>query len=402
MTALARPAPQAAASSANVMSRKRRIAVWTLIVSATIIGFVSILTTWVDRQMLDNNAWTNASTEVIQSKEVRTALSTYLVNQLYDSVDVPGSLEQQLPPNLKRLAEPIASALRQPATATASALLARPRVQALWINATSAAHQKLVNVLENKTGNGIDTGNGVVTINLHTVVTELAADLGLPGKVVQQLPADAGVITVMRSDQLSAAQTGFRAIKVLSAWLLVLVLAMFALAIYLARGARRETLRNVGWAFVILGLLVLVIQRWLGNYAVNELTSPTYSGSVHDVWLIGTSILGDIAAASILYGIVAIGGAVLAGPTRAAVAVRRLIAPVLNRQPAMASVVVGVLYLLLVLWGPTHALRKWWGILFFAALLAAGIFVLRRQTLAEFPDAGDDRPELATPPPLKG
>src|SRR4051794_7945146 len=294
-SALARPAPQAAASSAFVISRRRRIAVWTLMVSASLLGLVSILTTWVDRQMLDNNAWTNASTQVVQSKEVRTALSTYLVNQLYDNVDVAGSLEQQLPPNLKQLAEPIASALRQPATATASALLARPRVQSLWINATSTAHEKLVNVLENKTGNGIDTGNGVVTIDLHALVTELAADLGLPGKIVQQLPADAGVITVMRSDQLSTAQTGVRAIKVLSVWLLVLVLAMFALAIYLARGERRETLRNVGWAFVIVGLLVLVVRRWLGNYAVDELTSPTYNGSVHDVWLIGTSILGQIA-----------------------------------------------------------------------------------------------------------
>src|SRR6476619_5047528 len=187
-SALATPAPPATAS-AFVLSRRRRIAIWALIVSATIIGFVSILTTWVDRQMLDNHAWTNASTQVIQSKEVRTALSTYLVNQLYDNVDVAGSLEQQLPDNLKQLADPIASALRQPATATAAALLSRPRVQQLWINATSAAHEKLVNVLENKTGHGIETGNGVVTINLHTVVTELAAELGLPGKVVQKLPA---------------------------------------------------------------------------------------------------------------------------------------------------------------------------------------------------------------------
>jgi hypothetical protein len=388
-----------AASTPSVISRRRRIAVWSLIVAATILAFVSILTTWVNRQMLDNKAWTRASTQVIQSKKVQTSLATYLVNQLYGSVDVAGSLEQQLPPNLKPLADPIASALRQPATATAASILARPRVQELWINATSVAHQKLVNVLENKTGHGIETGNGVVTINLHTVVTELAADLGLPGKVVQQLPADSGVITVMRSDQLSAAQSGVRAIKVLSVWLLVLVLAMFALAIYLARGERRETLRNVGFAFIIVGLLVLVVRRWLGNYATTELTSPSYSGTIHDVWLIGTSILGQIAAAAILYGLVLVLAGLLAGPTRAAVASRRLIAPVLNRQPAVAAVVVGTVYLLLVLWGPTHALRKWWGILFFAALLALGIFALRRQTLAEFPDAGETPSELAAPPP---
>jgi hypothetical protein len=397
-SAIARPAPPAAASS-FVIGRRRRIAIWTLIVGASVIGFVGVLTTWVNRQMLDNHAWTNASTQVIQDKDVRSALSTYLVNQLYGSVDVAGSLEQQLPKNLKPLAEPIASALRQPATATAAAILARPRVQQLWINATSVAHEKLVNVLENKTGHGIDTGSGIVTINLHALVTELAAELGLSGKIVQKLPEDAGVITVLRSDQLSAAQTGVRAIHILSVWLLVLVFAMFAFAIYLARGERRETLRNVGWALVIVGLLILVVRRWLGNYAINELTSPSYKGSIHDVWLIGTSILGQIAAASILYGLVTAGAAMLAGPTRAAVAIRRLIAPVLNHQPAIAAAVVGTLYLLLVLWGPTHALRKWWGILLFAALLAVGMAILRRQTLAEFPDAGEPRPEVAVPPP---
>jgi hypothetical protein len=54
-----------------------------------------------------------------------------------------------------------------------------------------------------------------------------------------------------------------------------------------------------------------------------------------------------------------------------------------------------VAYLLLVLWGPTHALRVWWGILLLAALLAIGIVALRRQTRAEFPAA----PEEAAAPP---
>src|SRR3954447_13929453 len=123
-SAIARAAVPAAASSGFVLSRRRRIAIWALIVGASILGFVSILTTWVDRQMLDNHAWTNASTQVVQSKEVRTSLSTYLVNQLYESGDVAASLDQQPPANLKQWAEPIASPLRQPATATAAAILA--------------------------------------------------------------------------------------------------------------------------------------------------------------------------------------------------------------------------------------------------------------------------------------
>src|SRR4051812_43607210 len=229
------------------MRGRRRALVWTLIVLASLIGLASILTTWVHRQMLDNQSWKNASARLIESPEVQNALSVFLVNELYDNVDVGSGLEQRLPDNLKPLAPSVAAALREPATNGVKRLLEAPRVQQLWINASAVAQEKLVNVLEDKTGHGISTGDGVVTLDLSQLVTEIGTELGLPESALAKIPPDTGVITVMRSDQLSAAQTAVQAVRVLSSALLVLVLALFALAIYLARGERRETLRNVGF-----------------------------------------------------------------------------------------------------------------------------------------------------------
>ena len=45
------------------------------------------------------------------------------------------------------------------------------------------------------------------------------------------------------------------------------------------------------------------------------------------------------------------------------------------------------MYLLIILWGPTHALRTLWGILLLGALIAVGFELIRRQTIREFPDA---------------
>jgi hypothetical protein len=383
------------------MSRGRKIAVWVLLVVGALLGLIGILTVWVDRQMLDDHAWNKASRQVIENREVQASLASFMVNTLYDNVDVQGALEQRLPSNAKTLAGPLASALRQPATNTAQFILGRPRFQELWITTMSVAHDKLVNVLENKTGSGISTGSGVVTLDLKELVKELASELGLPAPTFERLPPETGKITLLKSDQLGAAQTGVRILKILSAWLLIAVLVLFAVAIYIARGARRVTLRNVGWAFVIVGLIVLVVRRWLGNYLVDNLASETYGHVMHVVYLIETSILGQIGGASVAYGIVVILGAVLAGPTRAATTVRRWIAPVLNHRPGVAAGAVGVVYLLLVLWGPTHALRKWWGILLLAGLLALGVYMLRRQTLEEFPDTAPapEPPTLAGPPP---
>jgi hypothetical protein len=368
---------------AAVLSGRRRAAIWALIVVASLIGFGSVLTTWVDRQMFDTQSWEEASADLIEDPQVRTAVSTYLVDQLYANVDVASGLEERLPPDLKPLAGTLAGALRQPATDAVDRLLDAPRVQQLWITASATAQEKLVNVLENNTGAGITTGDGVVTLDLGELVQSLGTELGLPATALDRIPPDAGQLVVMRSDQLAAAQTGVQSVRVLSTWLLVLVLALFALAIFLARGARRETLRNVGGAFIVVGLAILVVRRVGGSYAVDALAKPTSQDSGQRVWLISTEILAQIGWAAVAYGVVIVAGAVLAGPHRAAVAVRRRLAPTLNERPAVVWAGVAVVYLVLIAWGPTHALRTLWGIVLLAALIAAGVVALRHQTLHE-------------------
>jgi hypothetical protein len=151
-------------------------------------------------------------------------------------------------------------------------------------------------------------------------------------------------------------------------------------------------LRNAGVGFALVGLLVLVLRHLLGNYITDSLASPGYEPTTHRLWLIGTSILGQIGAAVLFYGLIAALGAVFAGPSSLATRARRELAPVLNEHQGVVWGALGFVYLLLLLWAPTHALRVWWGILLLAGLIALGVVALRRQTLREFPAAG------ATPP----
>ena len=50
------------------------------------------------------------------------------------------------------------------------------------------------------------------------------------------------------------------------------------------------------------------------------------------------------------------------------------------------------------LWGGTHALRTWWGILLLAGLIALGVVALRRQTLQEFPPGATNATTRCRPP----
>jgi hypothetical protein len=387
------------AKAAAPLSRKRRIVIWTLVVLGTIIALIAIMTTWVKRQMLDNTAWNKATTQVIEDPQVQASLATFTIDQLYQNIDVGKALSERLPPNLKRLGPPLAGALVQPATQGVERLLQRPRVQQLFINASSIAHQKLINVLENKTGYGIATGSGVVTLDVKQMVTEIGTELGIPPDALAKLPGKAGTITLMKSDQLSAVQAGVQATRVLSAWLLVAVFVLYGIAIWLARGARRATLRNAGIGLALVGLLTLVLRQLLGNYITSALASPGYEPTTHRLWLIGTSILGQIGAATLLYGAIAALGAVLAGPTAPAVWLRQRLAPTLNEHQGIIWGVVGFIYLLAIWWGGTHALRVWWGILLLAGLIALGVVALRRQTLTEFPSEPTPEPATTGPPP---
>ena len=64
MSSAARPKPTVRGEG-TPLTRNRAIAVWALVVVATLLLLVSSLTIWVKRQALDTDAWTNASGQML-------------------------------------------------------------------------------------------------------------------------------------------------------------------------------------------------------------------------------------------------------------------------------------------------------------------------------------------------
>ncbi|MGB8879621.1 MAG: SHOCT domain-containing protein [Solirubrobacteraceae bacterium] len=414
---------QGSSGAEPVAKRAHRFLVPVLLVLATIFGVAGSFAVWVNRQALNTANWSSTSSKILEDKQVQTALSAYLVRQLFTNVDVSADLQKVLPKPLDPLAGPAAAGLQQLASTLAPKVLASPQAQAAWVQANTAAHKELLNVLSGG-GKGVSTESGVVTLNLHTLVSQLAATLGLSSQVaaVQSklqgstgasarstaqnklgitLPPSNGQLVILRSNQLKAAQDIANAVKDLAIVLPGIAFLLFALAIYLARGRRRRTLRTSGWCFVVIGVVLLLIRRVGGDAVVNGLVKvPSNKPAVHDIWSIGTSLLYNIAVAAIVCGIVVVAAAWLAGSTRPATAIRRFLAPSLRDQPAVAYSVVGVVLLLVVLWGPLPAFRNIWWVLAFAGLLAVGVTMLRRQTAREFPgiERGDALPDYQAQP----
>jgi len=335
----------------------------------------------VKRQALSTNNFTDASSQLLENDDIRNAISVYVVNQIYDNVDVSQALEQRLPPATKPLAPTIAAALQPALVRTTDTLLGRPRVQQAFERSVRTAHQAFIALLDGKHDLLVST-NGNVVLNLRPILEQVVNQTGYGDRLLQQLPPDAGQITVMKGSQLDTARKGVKLIRATSYFLLFLVLALIAAAMWIARGRRRTMLLAAGVSLVLVGLVILIVHRLAGAYVVDALTNnPDAKKPVSAVWAIETQLLRNVGINTVIYGVLGILAALLAGASRPATYVRRV---ALHERPLVGFGVLAVLLLVLVATGPTDGDRIY-PLLLVGAIAFIGLEVLRRQTNREFP-----------------
>ncbi|HMJ37672.1 MAG TPA: SHOCT domain-containing protein [Baekduia sp.] len=389
------PTPPDAATGAQapaptgrvVLPRGRRYAVRALLCGATVLAAVAIFAVWANRQVLDADNWADTSSAMLDNSEIRTQVSGYLVDEVYANVDVGGEIARALPRRLKPIAGPATSGLRDLAQRTTETALGRPRIQEAWKQANRITAQQFINIAEGNSRLVTSQGDAIV-LDLRSLVVDLVARLGLPRSLADKIPPQAGHITIMSSSEVSTAKNAVSWVKGLAAVLPALAIAMLALAVYLARGRRRETLLIAGLDLIAAGLLVLVVRSIAGGYVVDQLSSTdAVRPAAEAAWSIGTRILHDVAQATVVIGIPVVAAAWVAGPYRPAVALRRAAAPSLRDRPALAYSLVAVALLLVIAWAPIPATRMPLPVLLMIVLAFAALAALRRQVAAEFPEA---------------
>lgn len=362
----------------------RRAVVWGVFSLALVLLVASSLSVWVKRQALDTPSWTDASVRLLQDDEVRALVAADLADAVVQNSGIREQVARALPPRLSFFAPAAAGVLREAAVSGADQLLQRPEVIALWERANRETHRRLVTVLEGG-DDPLVQANGDVAIDLRPLVQRLAARLG----VSVTLPPGAGVYTVMKADQLETYQDAVSTIRRVSILLFLLVVALFAAAVYLARGFRRRVVGAISLGLVGAGVLLLVVRRVVGDELVSSLTSPSTEEAGSRIWLIGTELLRDLAIALMLYGVALAVAVWIGGASRLAVRLRGLLAAPMRDHPVAVYGVVAVLVLLFLASLPDAGGRRIVGALVFCALVVVGVEALRRQIAKESaPGAG--------------
>jgi hypothetical protein len=376
------------------MSRGRAITVWILLALATIVTLISSLVLWSKQQFLDTNQWTKSSTELLANPQIRTALSVKLVDLVSQEANIQERLKTRLPPAAQGAVPVLAGVVRSGAARVIDDFLQTQAAQTIWKEANRRAHATLVAVLEGHNVRNVSTANGEIVLDAQPMVSQVAARLGI------HLPASSqsGQIVLMKSSQLKNAQHAVKVIHRISAFLVILVFVLYALAIYLARGQRRGVLMAAGGTLVGVGLVLLIIRRVVGNLVVDSFVKvEANKPAVHDVWLIETSLLRDIGLVLLIYGLYALVAGFLAGPSRAAVATRRTLAPTFRDHPVITYAVVIGVFLVLVAWGPFLSGRRITAVVVLFVLLLLGVEIWRRQSIRELEEAPGQAAALSSP-----
>jgi hypothetical protein len=362
-------------------SRMRVIGARVLTVVAILLALVGMVAFYVEHTALDEDGFETISRNMIENDEIRTQVAATSVDTLFENVDVEAAIAERLPPAQQGLAPVLAGLARSGADRAADAALERPRVQTVWVETTTATQRQLVRLLDDDT-TFIQTEGGAVVLDLRPIVIELGDQVAVIGRVAERLPESSGRIAIIEESQLETAQAITRILRAVAGWMWLLALVVAAAAVWLARGRRRLELRAIALGLLVVGLLLLAVRRFAGNYLVDELAQDdAVKPAAHDAWNILTQVLADRAWAWIILGVVTVAGVWFVGETRRATDARRASTPVFENRVSTYAIAAGAL-LVLVLVAPAIA-RGWLSALLLIALIVAGIEVVRAIVLRE-------------------
>ncbi len=254
-----------------------------LIALASVALLIATFALWAHHDLLDTDAWTDTSAELLADEDVRAAVADFLVDRIDANVD-----------------REIARRLDRDLRAKARAALADPGVRAAWAEANREAHAGIVALVDGES-------ESPAVLNLHPVLEEIVNQVGIGPALAARLPDKVGRLTVLRHDQLEWAQSTARKLQDFAYLLIALALVLYAAAIAVARGHRRDAAGLCALSLLLIGITVL-LTRWLGGAIFDAALDDEIraDGATGAIWSISTSQLATYAYVLIGIGVVGV------------------------------------------------------------------------------------------------
>jgi hypothetical protein len=271
--------------------RRRRILAGIALVLACLTILITTVAVWAHQVAFNTDRFTSLVSDVIDEPAVLDPLAAQVSAQVVVGLDMQTRIASRLPDAMKPLAVPITASLQEAITSRLERALSNPKIQQALVSTISVAHEKVMNLLRDRS-DAVQVVNGYVVVDvwpmIDTALSEIQsmglipADVQLPdlseadigsrlGPVLESklgvtLPPDFGTIQLMPADQLLAARTVVRAFDLVVILLVVLSIVLVLLALWLSSNRRHMVI------FLALGtLLAFLLARLVTNTATDAL-----------------------------------------------------------------------------------------------------------------------------------
>ncbi|HVV89892.1 MAG TPA: hypothetical protein VHB53_05310 [Solirubrobacterales bacterium] len=283
--------------------RSHPVAVAVALALAALVGVVAIASIWANRQLLDTGSWVATSGRMLESRDVRRRVATFLGEEL--AADTEAQLDAA---GQEGIAATVMPRLRAEQTQLAERVMRTGRFKAIWLQANRAGHRALVRILDEEGGAG-----EAVVVDLTPALRRLAAvleeeglaeELGAAG-LAEQVEPGAARIEILEAEELNEAQDVVRVVRHLTAPAVIVTLALYVLALVLGRSRLSRTFLGVGLALAATGALALAARALAGDAIVDRLLSGGADRDAAEAaWRIATSKVADLAGVAIGLGAV--------------------------------------------------------------------------------------------------
>ncbi|MFJ2960369.1 hypothetical protein [Streptomyces sp. NPDC087270] len=300
-----------------------------LIVLAALLAPLSAVAVWVADDMANTDRYVRTVAPLASKPEVQAAVATTVTDAVMQRIDIDTLLSQVAPdkrPGLKAalgaLGGPITEGIRDLVHQTVASFVASDAFKTLWTQLNRRTHAAFIGALTGNSDSAVRINGDAVTLDLAPVVEQVKqrlVDRGLT--VASHIPRVHTDFTLLESDDVKRARTGFRVLQLAGNWLPVVTVLLAGGGVLLAARRRRALVTAAlaiaaGAAVLGIGLTVfrIVYLDHLPTDVDERAAGVVYDQIVH--------FLRETVRTVIVLGVVVALGAWLSGAGRWAARVR--------------------------------------------------------------------------------
>lgn len=314
----------------------RSVVGFVALLLACVLAPLSVLSVWASTYVSDTDQYVATVAPLADDPEVQQAVAAEVTTAVLAAVDVEGvtvdlldtlASQDQVPPRvataLPALVGPITSGVEGFAQTQVERVLASDEFATLWAEVNRVAHTQVARLLEGDPDGAVTAQDDTVTLNLAPIIERVKQELLDRGfTLADNIPVVDRSFVLVESDQVTQAQTGYRALLALGVWLPVVALALFAIGVVAARDRRRALLRGalgVVAAMLLLGVVLALLRTWYVETTPAGILTAEGAGNVFDA--LAAPLRTGLRATAVLGLVVAL-GAFVSGPSAAAGSLR--------------------------------------------------------------------------------